>query len=132
MRVYSVHQSPDPLADEQIVLVKEGFCWPALLLPLIWPLVRGLWPVALGVVLVNVVLVVLALPELITTAIGIAALVLYAAEANDLRRWMLRWRGWREVGVVTGRQRDEAERRFFSVYRLSPTGVLLPRSEATA
>jgi hypothetical protein len=52
MRVYTVHIHPrrrdaDGLGDRDVVLVKEGFCWPALFFSVIWAIWKGLWLVAL-------------------------------------------------------------------------------------
>ena len=50
MRLYSVYQSPEARGDQDLIFIKDGFCWPALVLPFIWPAWRGLWLVALSVV----------------------------------------------------------------------------------
>jgi hypothetical protein len=44
----------------------------------------------------------------------IASLV--GLEAGTLRRFTLRRRGWTNVGVVTGEDREDAERRFFDAW----------------
>ncbi len=137
MRVFTVHQNPDPLAEDQVEFVKEGFSWPALVFSLFWLLYHRMWLVAGAYVAVSVAIEGtgalvgggLELEFLFgTTVLGIV----FAAEANDLRRWTLRRRGWTDLGVVSGRRRDEAERRFFSDYELSASGALLPRGGALA
>jgi hypothetical protein len=137
MRVYTVHQNPDPLAEDQIEFVKEGFSWPALLFSLFWLLYHRMWLVAGGYLAISIAIEGLGAVlgggfELeflfATTALGLV----FAAEANDLRRWSLHRRGWTYVGVVSGRRRDEAERRFFGVYELSASGALLPRAGVLA
>lgn len=115
MRVYTVHLRPGD-AVESAVLVKEGFSWPALLFGPLWSLYRRLW---LATVLWAAVLVLLsvasrALPGA-AGAFGAAWLafsILFACEANDLRRRALARRGWREMGVVGGQGQDSAARRF--------------------
>ena len=47
MRFYTVHILPgDPDPGDSIVLVEEGFCWPAFLLSPLWALWHRLWLVA--------------------------------------------------------------------------------------
>jgi hypothetical protein len=99
-----------------MVFVKEGFCWPALFFPEIWMIFRKLW---LVLVLDLVAVVAIAfLAANIDGPLPFLVLLLYrlwfALEANNFRRWTLEWRGFRLVGVVEGRDRDEAELRFFA------------------
>jgi hypothetical protein len=101
---------------ERIVFIKDGFCWPALFLPLPWLLVRRLW-----LVLIVFLLFVVAM-EVASRLIGgpapgvvtLLATTLFAFEANGLRRWTLEQRGWRFAAVVEAGNRDDAERRFFT------------------
>jgi hypothetical protein len=131
MRLYTVHQNPDPLSGDDLVFVKEGFCWPALFFPLLWPLWHRLWLVALLVLAASLALeavtVELGWPDATVGVLTLAGAVLFAAEANDLRRWTLRRRGWRELAVASGRGLAEAERRFFALHMLTPTGAVVPR-----
>ena len=39
-----------------------------------------------------------------------------ALEANELRRWTLRRRGYAELGIVAGKSREECEFRFLSAW----------------
>ncbi|MBM3502606.1 MAG: DUF2628 domain-containing protein [Alphaproteobacteria bacterium] len=135
MRVYTVHQNPDPLAGDQVIFIKEGFSWPALVFSLLWALYHRLWWVAGGYVVISLAIELLATGlewPVIGGVVSLAFTVLFAAEANDLRRWSLHRRGWTEVGVVSGRGRDEAERRFFSLYGVTSSGSLIPRGGAFA
>ena len=134
MRFYSVYQSPEARGDQDLIFIKDGFCWPALVLPFIWPAWRGLWLVALSVLvlLVAVTVVVQAgwIAPLTGSAIEVVVAFIMAFEGNNLRRWTKTRRGWREVGMVSGRRLADAERAFFSAYEVTTTGVLLAR-EAT-
>jgi hypothetical protein len=118
MRVYTVHIHPRRAdTDRDIVLVKEGFCWPAFFFSVLWAIWNGLWLVALLFLLLEVALSFVfdlflfsplsqaALSLLLTIAIGSAA--------NDLRRWTLSRRGYRGEGVVVERNLIAAERRLF-------------------
>ena len=136
MRIYTVQQGPVPrAAGDDLAFVLEGFSWGALVFTIIWPLYHGLWLVfAMAVVLFLVLSVltgVAGFSELGRNAIFLAAAVIFALEANNLRRWTLRRRGWREVGVVAGRTLSDAEHRFFGVYAVSSSGTLIPRADAS-
>ena len=114
MRVYTVHENSDYDDERRVVLVKEGFCWPALFVSLLWTLYRRLWLVFL--ILLAAILLLSVLGEAIgTAAFGLFILgrVFYGLEANGLRRWTLERNGYTLVGVIEGRTLIEAERRFF-------------------
>ena len=134
MRFYSVYQGPEARGDQDLIFIKDGFCWPALVLPFIWPVWRGLWLVALSVLVLLVAVSVAVqagwLAPLTGTAIEIVVAFIVAFEGNNLRRWTKSRRGWREVGMVSGRRLADAEREFFRAYEVTTTGVLLDR-EAT-
>ncbi len=115
MRVYTVHLRPGGNA-ESAVLVQEGFSWPALFFGPLWSLYRRLW---LATLLWVVALIVFTAAARIWP--GAAAVfgaawtafgILFACEANDLRRRALARKGWREAGVVGGSGQDAAARRF--------------------
>lgn len=119
MALYTIHApAPDEgaaTAPADLVFVKEGYCWPALLIPLVWTLYRRLWLVVLLLLAALLVFVAVA------GALGQAALaiyllgrVFYGLEANGLRRWTLERKGYSLIGVAEGRTLSEAERRFFT------------------
>jgi Protein of unknown function (DUF2628) len=119
---YSVHEPPHTAADrvdraEALEFIKEGFEFPAFILPPFWLAARGIW---LGA---------LAYFAAITIAFGLAAwldvsplwpaLALLAihliagAEADELHRNHLDTKGWSTVGHVTGTGALDCERRFY-------------------
>ena len=114
MRVYTVHQGPAE-GPEQAVLVKEGFCWPALFLGPIWAAWYGLWLWAALLLAAQALL--FALGEWwprgadLLAVVEMAIAVLFAAEANEFRRHALAPRGRRQTGVVGGADLDTAHRR---------------------
>ena len=136
MRFYSVYQSPTAQGDHDLIFIKDGFCWPALILPFVWPLWRGLWLVAVVVIAMLVAASMLVDQGLLAPLTGgvieaVVALVM-GFEGNNLRRWVKARRGWREVGTVSGRRLADAERAFFSEIEVTSTGALLPRGGAAA
>ena len=106
--------APDPLS---LVFVKEGFCWPALFFPEIWLIFRRLWLVLLldivAIVAVVAAGVILSRAGPAAGLVLVPARLLFALEANGLRRWTCYRHGYRLVGVVEGRRLWEAELRFF-------------------
>jgi hypothetical protein len=121
MRVYTVYLPPsgDPAEAE---LVEEGFCWPALFFGPIWAAWHGLWLPGLALLAVTAALSLIGQvwpgAEAITSVLGLAVAVLFAGEANDLRRRRLARAGWRHAGVVGGTGIDTAHRRFVDLSAL--------------
>lgn len=115
MRIYTVHERASPPgSDPDVVLVKEGFCWPALLLPPVWLVWHRQW---LGLVVYFVgALAVALLTELMTpvggSALGFCYAVLVGASANDWRRARLSAQGYRLETVVAAGSLAEAEGRY--------------------
>lgn len=122
MAVYTVLEppsSPDLAVDaERVLFVREGFSWAALLVPALWLVWHRLWLVGLGWAAVVVALQLgagrLGGPMPLIAGIGFG--LVFAFEANALRRWTLERRGYRFSGVVAGANRDECERRFFATW----------------
>ncbi len=122
MSVYTVHQPPprvaDPLAEAaRFAFVRDGFHWWAFLLTPFWMLRHRLW-----LVLVIYLVVIAALDTalqrfgasaLVITVVGFLISLLAGFEAGTLRRFGLQRRGWRNVGIVSGDDLEDAERRFF-------------------
>jgi hypothetical protein len=118
MRVYTVHMrrpTLDPVAD--VVLVKEGFSWPAFAFSVLWALWCRLWLVALGLFALEVVvrgaITLLAADVWTGTALLLGMMVVMGLIGNDLKRWTLFRRGYLQVGVVIGANLDAAEQRFW-------------------
>ena len=103
----------DPMAA---VFVKEGFCWPALFFALPWLIFRRLWWVLAGYVVAGAAIVAIggALGDGFAGPAFVLFAFLFALEANELRRWTLRRRGYRMAAVVEARGLEEAEIRYFA------------------
>ena len=134
MTVYTVHQPParhaDALPDaERIVFVRDGFSFWAFLIAPVWMLWHRMWLVLLGYVVVlgavDTALAVIGASRTAMSVIGLFISLLIGLEASTLRRFSLRRRGLRNVGVVSGADREDAERRFFGTWpaeaRVPPT-----------
>jgi hypothetical protein len=144
--VYSVYEPPVPATDvitraDRLAFVREGFSWVALLVPLVWLLYHRMWIESVVLFLVYVGLQLAfggeAQGQALTAWASIAIAILFAFEANDLRTAALERRGYRLAGVVSGRDRVDAERAFFLKWlpeqeRFTPITPPPPRREAGA
>ncbi len=120
MRLYTVHHQPNRAAasqDPNVVLIKEGFCWPALLIPLLWLLYRKqFWGLVVYLTLTLALATIAAGLDMNETTAFLLTLVLsllVAAQANDWRRWRLETRGYDLVGVVAADSLAQAEEIYF-------------------
>ena len=125
MAVFTVHEPPGAGGTrleraESLAFIRDGFSWRTALFSPVYLVLRGEW---------------LALAAYAAAAI-VAAAVLWLAgaenqwygwtfmllnvvagfEANEIERWSLARAGWREIGTVSGRGHEEAERRFFDAW----------------
>jgi hypothetical protein len=143
MSVYTVHEPPlrhdarlgagagaAPDAD-RFVFVRDGFSFWAFLLGPLWMLRHRMWLVLIGYVAISVGLQALVRISGGSAAIGacISLLVglLVGLEAGTLRRFTLSRRGWKNIGVVSGDDLEDAERRFFDAWvRRSPSRPVAP------
>jgi hypothetical protein len=134
--VYTVHVSPDlPPAEaaERATVIKDGISWPAFFFAILWLLWHRMW-LPLLLYLAFMVLVGLTggwLGQIAATVAALLGHILFALEANNLRRWTLARRGWREVGDSFGSNRAEAEIRYFQSEALRADRVgRQPRQDA--
>jgi len=142
MPVYTVHQPPlrgaEALPDpERFVFVRDGFYFWAFLLAALWMLWHRMWLALLIYVAVAVGLD-LAMYYTGVATVGVALVelaiaVLVGIEAGTLRRFTLARRGWKNVGVVSGDDIEDAERRFFDAWvRRAPARGAPPSAPSPA
>lgn len=118
---FTVHVPPPKAGRDEAVateFVAEVFSWVAFLLPWLWFLWHRMWLATVGyVVLMAAILSAALLAGLSSTeylAVALAFNLLVGLEATNIRRRKLRWLGYEEAGVVVARNREEAERRWFT------------------
>ncbi|PTW63213.1 uncharacterized protein DUF2628 [Breoghania corrubedonensis] len=103
----------------RVVFIKEGFCWPAFFFAVPWLVYRGMWLALVGYLVLAIV--VTGAGDIIggvaPFVVGLAFSVLFALEANEMRRWSLERRGYNLAGVTSGANHDECETRFFSAWK---------------
>lgn len=122
---FTVHEPPQVGGTklqqaESLLFVRDGFSWRAALFSPFYFLVRGEW-LALAVYAAAAIALVAVLNLIGAKSdwFGWTFLLLNVIagfEASDLKRWSLGRAGWREIATVSGRGRDEAERRFFDAW----------------
>jgi hypothetical protein len=139
MKLYSVHYRHEDAASlsglaERAVLVKEGFCWPALLFGPVWLAWRGLWLALAFYVALMLVAVAFAmlmgLPNGDVSLVTMVVNLLLALEGNGLCRWSLERRRYHERAIVAGGNLPEAEERFFASWSAAHKAV--PQSPAAS
>jgi len=116
MRLYTVHFRRFATRPERrLVLVKEGFSWPAFFLSGLWALWHRLWLVAAlmfaGGLAVAGLGALFGLGPASAAALSLGYAAILGFVANDLRCWMLETQDYDFLGVASGANQDEAARR---------------------
>jgi hypothetical protein len=138
MPTYTVHEPPMKNAraadPQRFVFVRDGFHFWAFLLAPLWLLYRRLWLAFVLYLVVSVVVQVLfwllGTPGGARTVIGLLVGLLIGLEASTIRRWTYARRKWKTIGVVSGDDEEEAERRFFSEWVTRAPEEIKPASAA--
>ncbi len=125
MSIYTVHEPPlragTPAPEpERYVFVRDSFSFWAFLFGPLWMLRYRMWLVfvlyVVGSLVLEGLVVVAGASDVVIAAIGLLISLWVGLEAATLRRFTLRRRGWTDVGVVSGEDREAAERRFFDAW----------------
>jgi hypothetical protein len=124
---------------ERFIFVRDGFSFRAFLFAPLWMIWHRMWLVLAGYVIVSAVLetalVVLGASAMDVSIVALLISLLVGLEASTLRRFGLSRRGWRNVGIISGDDLEDAERRFFEAWvhelpsqRVTPTAPSPPPS----
>ena len=103
MRIYTAHTRPRSAP----VLVREGFCWGALVFGPFWLLARGIW-IAGALSLCLWIAVAVVVPKPAAALVLVALHWILGLTGHDLRRWSLANAGYLLVHVVAARDGDTA------------------------
>ena len=131
MPVYTVHapvtNGADLRATDRFAFVRDGFhVWAALLGP-VWLAWHRLWLALIGwiivIVAVDVAMVRLGISGGAMFLVSVLLALLTGFEAASLERWTLSRRNWRQLDIVVGTNREEAERRFFDRWTANAHGL---------
>jgi len=117
MRFYTAHVRHGGLdPDRDVVLVKEGFSWPAFFFSVPWALLRRLWLAALALAAAIAAMEALArlvgLDPATRMALALGLSAGFGWLGNDLRRRKLEREGFVFRGAVAGENLDAALKRF--------------------
>jgi Protein of unknown function (DUF2628) len=125
MSIYTVHQPPlraagAPPAPEKFAFVRDGFSFWAFVAAMLWMLWHRMWLVLLVYVVVAIgadaAMHYAGVPAVAIAIVGLFGSLLVGLEAATLRRFTLARQGWRDVGIVSGHDRQDAEQRFFDAW----------------
>jgi hypothetical protein len=124
MAWWTAHNRPGKGADE-VVFIREGFNWWALLFPLPWLVIKGMWIILLIALGAQFAIWAIAeafgLGEAMQVILSLMINLILAFEGNALLRWTYERHGYDEFGLVHGDDLDEAEYRFFTEIGLPAT-----------
>ncbi len=116
MRFYTVHIQLQKSGQKHLVLVKEGFSWPAFLFDVFWAVHHRAWRTCwvLGAAICVFYIIgygqVIAAPLLLVVVLGWRVAVGF--HGNDWRRTELTREGFQVTGVVSARDYVSAVQRF--------------------
>jgi hypothetical protein len=131
MSVYTVHQPPPRAADampdpERFEFVRDGFSVWAFLFSVLWMLRYRMWLILFVYVVVvagvETLLRYVGISRPLLAVVGLLISLLVGIEASTLRRFKLARRGWKNIGVVSGDDLEDAERRFFDAWLRAAPG----------
>ena len=105
---------------ENILVVKEGFCWPAFLFTMLWAIWQRLWLVAAGLLSISLITIFildrLGADQSVILIIYFGITMVFGYHANDFRRTKLKQIGYLERGVVCGVTEDAAVWRYLTAW----------------
>ncbi len=125
MSIYTVHEPPPRVAQilpdpDRFAFVRDGFSFWAFIAAPVWMLWHRLWLVLVGYVVIEVMLIAgltaLRASPAAFAIVGLFVALVVGLESGTLRRLTLRRRGWKNVGIVSGADLEDAERRFFGAW----------------
>lgn len=121
MRIYSVHVKPgDTGADFRPRFIKEGFNWAAFIFTFFWALYQRLWVVALGLVLLEFLLMNLLQAHILTRfSVAVIHLGIHAfvgMQANDWLRARLARQGYIVSDITAADSFLRAQQRYLERY----------------
>ncbi len=117
VKIFTIHHDPVSVdAESDFAVVKEGFCWTALVFTALWALWHRMWIVFLALVVAvvgfEVLLAMAGADDTASLAFGVGFSLFVGFGANDWRRWTLARRGMALMGVVAADDADEALHRY--------------------
>jgi hypothetical protein len=129
MAAFTVHIPATPAGQtppaDKIVLLRDGFSFPATLFGPFWLAWNRAWLGAIGwAILLAAIAFIgykLGIPKRTMALVGLALSVVLGFEGVRLIAWCLARKGYAESGVVVGENAEEAEEIFFHNWRPAMT-----------
>lgn len=129
MKIFTVYNKDDlarPL--ENTIILKEGFSWNAAIFQPLWALYHKMWSLAAILLLLNLATRLLlssgVISDNISAVIELTVFVIIGLCGNDWISENLMKNGYTMIGIVSGRDKIEAEQRFFDNYiAKNPFGI---------
>lgn len=121
MKVFAVYIKPkDANPMETATFVEEGFSFSAFVFNMFWAIYHRAWLAALVIFAVINVLSYLEIKQILSQegvmALNIGLLLVVGFEASDWYQTALKRRGYILMDIVTGRNEEQAQQRFFDYY----------------
>ena len=136
MHLYTIHEHADTPAgayDPDVKMVREGFSVLAFVFSFLWFLVNRMWREAmLLAVVVSILVFVVAgaeLTDVMSNVLRVLLSIIVGVFAHDLQRAHLRRKGYAEIGVASGGNKDEAVLEYMTRPKPSPDAAV-PSEEA--
>ncbi|HJN20804.1 MAG: DUF2628 domain-containing protein [Alphaproteobacteria bacterium] len=124
-RLYTYHMKAGKTSPGEALALREGFAWGGFLFGALWAVYYRLWLAALALAAGHLVIQAAVGEGWLPLEVGATALLLlnvYAGcSGNDWRREKYERSGWVMVGLASGRDQTEADRRFLdAVFQRRP------------
>lgn len=116
-RLYSVYLKPaDMNLPEKSVFIQDGFSFSAFFLNIIWAIYHKAW-LLVGIALAfSIILEVLrqhfGMSEAAITIMNLGFYIWFGLEANSIREYSLEKAGYNLIDIVSGKNIDEAQKKF--------------------
>ena len=122
--------SKESASADDVVFLREGFSWWALLFPLPWLAIKGMWIVLIIAVAAQFfiwsIAEALGFGEAMRAVFSLLINLVLGFEGRDLLRWTYERRGYGERGLVQADDLEGAEFRFFTEIGLPALQVVEP------
>lgn len=125
MKIFTIHELPFPSDNKikravSLKFIKYGFSWGAFFFSPVYFIFKsewlGLFFYFLSLLLFLSLFTFFKLDMDVFSLYLIVLHLIFGFEASSLQRLWLRLRGWREIDAITGLNKDECERNYFSEY----------------
>jgi len=110
MKQYKVYKHPSGAIES----VKQGWSWPAFLFSFIWALVKKMWAIGIGLLILSLVFISMlgTGSDLLINAVSIIVSVIFGIYGNSWREKNLESRGYEMKDTITAENPEDAVTKF--------------------